>query len=63
VNPTPEKALRVRAVLEVLGAPLARLSAGDLSAPGIVFQIGVQPDRIDVRTAPRPSRRPGPPPG
>jgi hypothetical protein len=51
VNPTEENARRVRLALERFGAPLGALAPGDLSTPGIVFQIGVQPNRIDVLTA------------
>jgi hypothetical protein len=51
VNPSAENALRVRAALERFGAPMEALAPGDLATPGIVFQIGVQPNRIDVLTA------------
>ena len=51
VNATGENARRVRAALERFGAPLGALAPGDLATPGIVFQIGVQPNRIDVLTA------------
>jgi hypothetical protein len=33
------------------GAPLHDLTAEDLSRPGLIFQIGVEPIRIDVITA------------
>jgi hypothetical protein len=51
VNPTPENAARVHAALERFGAPLGELSVLDLGTEGIVFQIGIPPNRIDVLTA------------
>lgn len=51
VNPTPENAARVLAALERFGAPLGDLALADLATPGIVFQMGVPPNRIDVLTA------------
>jgi hypothetical protein len=44
-------AARVYQALRTFGAPLANLSASDLATPGIVFQIGVAPIRIDILTA------------
>jgi hypothetical protein len=37
--------------LRAFGAPLAELTAGDLARPGLIFQIGVPPNRIDVLTS------------
>ena len=37
--------------LGAFGAPLHELRAGDLERPGLIFQIGVAPNRIDVLTA------------
>jgi hypothetical protein len=51
VDPRTENAARVRAALERFGAPLQDLTESDLATPGIVFQIGVPPNRIDVLTA------------
>jgi hypothetical protein len=51
VRPTPENAKRVRAALAAFGAPLADLSEDDLASPGTIFQIGVEPNRIDVITS------------
>ena len=52
VRPSPENARRVFQALVRFGAPLA--SAGvkpeDFQAPGIVYQIGQPPRRIDVLT-------------
>ena len=50
VRPTAENARRVMAALKAFGAPLHDLSEKDLSTPGLVFQIGVEPIRIDVLT-------------
>ncbi len=51
VNATPENALRVHAALVQFGAPVAELTPPDLGTPGIVFQIGIPPNRIDVLTS------------
>ena len=51
VNPTEENAQRVHRALARFGAPLGELKQTDLSTPGLVFQIGVAPVRIDVLTA------------
>lgn len=50
VEPTPENATRVMLALGDFGAPLDQLSAQDFSRPGIVFQMGLPPRRIDVLT-------------
>lgn len=51
VNPTPANATRVLRAIAAFGAPLHDLTASDLATPGIVFQIGVPPIRIDIVTA------------
>jgi len=51
VRGTPENARKVLAALGVFGAPLFDLTVEDLSRPGIVFQIGVAPCRIDILTS------------
>jgi hypothetical protein len=51
VRPTAENAARVFAALIAFGAPLADLKAQDLATPGLIFQIGIAPNRIDVLTA------------
>lgn len=51
VRPDPENAGRVLRALAAFGAPVADLTERDLSAPGLLFQIGVAPVRIDVVTA------------
>ena len=50
VRPSRENAERVLLALTDFGAPLHDLSVQDLATPGIVFQIGVPPLRIDVIT-------------
>ncbi len=50
VRCTPDNAARVCQALRAFGAPLANLSPGELATPGIVFQIGVAPIRIDILT-------------
>jgi hypothetical protein len=52
VRPTPENAERVWRALIDFGAPLQDISVGDLSTPGIIYQIGVDPGRIDLLTGP-----------
>lgn len=50
VEPTPANAARVHAALLDFGAPLDELSTADLSTPGVVFQMGLPPWRIDLNT-------------
>jgi len=51
VRPSQENAKRVIEALRAFGAPLHDLTEKDLSTPGLIFQIGVEPIRIDVLTA------------
>lgn len=50
VDATPENARRVMAALAKFGAPLAEVSEADFATPGVVYQIGVPPGRIDIFT-------------
>ncbi|MBI3918306.1 MAG: hypothetical protein HY322_15020 [Betaproteobacteria bacterium] len=50
VRPAPDNAVRVLKALTAFGAPLRDLTETDLTQPGLVFQIGVAPLRIDVLT-------------
>ena len=50
VDATPENARRVMAALAKFGAPLAEVSEDDFATPGVVYQIGVPPGRIDILT-------------
>jgi hypothetical protein len=42
---------RIMKALELFGAPTDGITLADLSRPGIVFQIGGPPRRIDILTA------------
>jgi hypothetical protein len=50
VRPTRENAIRVMTALRDFGAPMADLTLDDLATPGTVFQMGVEPNRIDILT-------------
>lgn len=50
IEATPENATRVMQALADFGAPLTDLHPEDLSRPGIVFQMGLPPGRIDILT-------------
>jgi len=50
VRPSPENAKQVIEALRCFGAPLHDLTETDLSTPGLIFQIGVEPIRIDILT-------------
>jgi hypothetical protein len=51
VEPTDENALRVLRALGSFGAPIERLRPKDLCDPETVYQIGIEPNRIDLLTA------------
>ncbi len=50
IRPTPANAKRTMAALKSFGAPLDNLRTKDLSTRGVIFQIGVEPNRIDILT-------------
>jgi hypothetical protein len=52
IHPTPENAARVWRALARFGAPVqaAGVAEQDFATPGIVYQIGLPPSRIDVLT-------------
>ncbi len=50
IEPTPENARRVFLALARFGAPMNGLAVEDLATPGTIFQIGIEPNRIDVIT-------------
>lgn len=50
VRPSGENAPRVFAALAEFGAPLTELAQDDFAEPGLIFQIGVEPVRIDILT-------------
>ncbi len=51
VKVSRENAERVIAALARFGAPLHEVEARDFETPGVVFQIGVAPRRIDILTS------------
>lgn len=51
VQRSQENASRVWRALVRFGAPLSDLSLDDLTKPGMVFQIGIAPRRIDILTS------------
>ena len=50
VDPTPSNAQRLMSALAAFGAPLIDVTEADFASPGIVFQMGVPPGRIDILT-------------
>ncbi len=48
IRASEENAEKVWQALKVFGAPLFDLNIEDLKTPGMVFQIGLVPSRIDV---------------
>jgi hypothetical protein len=51
VRPTTENAERVISALRTFGAPLSGVSTEDFTTPGVVYQVGRAPNRIDLITA------------
>jgi Nucleotidyl transferase of unknown function (DUF2204) len=51
VRPDPQNAARIIGALRSFGAPTHDVSPADFAVPGITFQIGVEPVRVDVITA------------
>jgi len=51
VNPTTENARRVWEALERFGAPLHEVSVGDFTDGQMIYQVGIEPNRIDVMMA------------
>ena len=50
VEASAENGRRVFDALRAFGAPLGEITPADLANPGLVFQIGVAPNRIDLVT-------------
>lgn len=50
VDATPDNAWRVMQALTAFGAPIADLAEADFARPGITYQIGLPPGRIDLLT-------------
>ena len=51
VRPDQENTLGVIRALTAFGAPTQAVTKNDFAVPGITFQIGVEPVRIDIITA------------
>ena len=50
IDATPQNAPRVMQALAAFGAPVTEITEGDFARPGVVYQIGVPPGRIDILT-------------
>lgn len=50
VEANRENAKKVYKALKQFGAPLTELTISDLSSPETIFQIGIEPNRIDILT-------------
>jgi len=50
VEPSAENAAKVLRALKDFGVPLTGVSESDFAKPGVTFQIGVSPLRIDILT-------------
>lgn len=48
INPTPKNAQRTWNALKKFGAPLINLTINDLLNPRMIYQIGIEPNRIDI---------------
>jgi predicted nucleotidyltransferase len=48
IEPTAENATRLLKVLHQFGAPTDQVTAEDLTNPDLVYQIGVEPVRVDI---------------
>ena len=49
-EPVPDNAARVLKAPHAFGAPTGDLTLQDLCTPGVFFQIGIAPNRIDIMT-------------
>lgn len=47
VEPSAENARRVYGVLAAFGAPLQGISESDFANPDLVYQVGIEPNRVD----------------
>lgn len=50
IRASPGNARKVWEALDAFGAPFGDLTLEDLSTPGVVFQMGLPPNRIDLIT-------------
>ncbi|MCH7227487.1 nucleotidyltransferase [Haloferula sp. A504] len=51
IEPDPDNAARLREAMLKFGAWLSHMDVGDFSQPGVMFQIGVPPVRVDLLTS------------
>jgi hypothetical protein len=51
VKPTAENAERVWQALRRFRAPLSKMKISDFAEPGVLYQIGLPPSRIDIMTS------------
>ena len=51
VKPDAANADRVMQALSSFGSPTHQIAAADFAAPGVTFQIGIDPVRVDIITA------------
>jgi hypothetical protein len=50
VEAVPDNARRIMTALAAFGAPMTEIAETDFARPGVVYQIGVEPGRIDILT-------------
>ena len=50
IDATPDNARRVMRALQEFGAPMQEITEADFASPGVTYQIGVPPGRIDILT-------------
>jgi hypothetical protein len=50
IDSTPENATKIMRALAAFGAPLSQITESDFAHPGVTYQIGVEPGRIDILT-------------
>lgn len=48
VEPTAENAEKIFNALKKFGAPIKNLTIDDLTNPNMIYQIGIEPNRIDI---------------
>ncbi len=48
IRPTRENAARVWSALVRFGAPLREVTRDDFATPGTIYQLGIEPNRIDL---------------
>lgn len=50
IDATPDNGIAAYGALAAFGAPMHELDLDDLTRPGVVFQMGVEPFRVDILT-------------